>query len=243
MSPKLSLVIPTFNEGENLPVLVRRIHRVLSPRLEYELIVVDDNSPDGTGELAERLSKEYPIKVIHRSERRGLASAVVDGFDVADGKILGVIDADLQHPPRKIPLLLEEAENGADLVIGSRHTRGGRIGRWPLSRKIMSRGARFLAGILVPKAKIIKDPLSGFFLLKREVIEDADLNPEGYKILLEILGKGKYEKVVEVPYTFADRKRGRSKLGFRENIAYFRHLLQLARSSKIEEMSKGAGSK
>ena len=231
-APKLSLVIPTFNERENLPVLVRRIHNILSPRLRYELIIVDDNSPDGTGDLAERLSMKYPIKVIHRTEKRGLASAVADGFDVAKGKVLGVMDADLQHPPETIPLLLEEVEKGADLVIGSRHTSGGRIGRWSLRRKIMSKGARFLAGILIPKAKTIKDPLSGFFLLRMEVIEDVTLSPEGYKILLEILCKGKYEKVAEVPYTFADRKRGRSKLGFRENLAYLRHLLQLAKSSR-----------
>ena len=224
---ELSMVIPTYNERENLIPLVESIHRAL-PDLVYELIVVDDDSPDGTAELAQTLAQQYPIKVVRRKNERGLATAVVEGFRQAIGKILGVIDADLQHPPELIPDLLREIHGGADIAIATRYIEGGSTGGWSLGRKIVSRGAKGLAYVLLPATRKIKDPLSGFFLLKREVIDGVKLMPTGYKILLEVLVRGKAHEVVAVPYTFGERERGTSKLSFREELGYLRHLWQLS---------------
>ncbi|MHA1595097.1 MAG: glycosyltransferase, partial [Candidatus Baldrarchaeia archaeon] len=155
---------------------------------------------------------------------RGLGSAVVDGFKIARGKVLGVMDADLQHPPEKILELLSAVENGADIAIASRYVEGGEIENWGLRRKIISKGATTLVHMLIPAFKQIKDPLSGFFLVRRKVVENINLNPQGFKILLEILTKGNYSTVVEVPYRFKGRELGESKLNFKEYIKYLHQL-------------------
>ncbi|MCD6514509.1 MAG: glycosyltransferase family 2 protein [Candidatus Odinarchaeota archaeon] len=226
--PVLSLIIPTYNERENLPVLVKRIHDALSGYCSYEIIVVDDNSPDETWKVAEELSKQYPVKVVKRKGKLGLSSAVIEGFKHASGEFLGVMDADMQHPPEILPNLIEEARNGKDIVIASRYTKGGKIENWGLKRKIVSKGARFLTKVLVPQARGIKDPLSGYFIIRRDVVEDVELNPVGYKILLEILVKGKYEDVSEVPFTFGTRGMGKSKLNLGEYANFLRHLYRLS---------------
>lgn len=226
-NPELSLIVPTYNERENITPLVERIHQSLSS-YSYELIVVDDNSPDGTAELAKGLSAKYPIKVIVRTNERGLASAVVAGFKQANGEILGVIDADLQHPPEFIPSLLKAVRDGADIAIASRYIKGGGIEGWTFKRKIISKGAKMPANILLSSARKIKDPLSGFFLFKKEVLDSAVLSPTGYKILLEVLVRGKASKVEEVPYTFRERGRGRSNLTAKEQLNYLKHLSGLA---------------
>jgi dolichol-phosphate mannosyltransferase len=226
-SIELSMIIPTYNERENLIPLVESIHRALSD-LVYELIVVDDDSPDGTAELAQTLAQEYPIKVIRRKNERGLATAVVEGFRQAIGKVLGVIDADLQHPPELIPDLLREIHGGADIAIATRYIEGGGTSGWGLGRKIISQGAKGLAYVLLPATRKIKDPLSGFFLLKREVIDGVKLMPTGYKILLEVLVRGRANEVVAVPYTFVERARGDSKLSFKEELSYLKHIWQLS---------------
>jgi len=223
----LSLIIPTYNEKGNLSTLVKRAHNCLSGYVDYEIIIVDDNSPDGTGELAEKMAQEYSIKVIHREGKKGLASAVVDGFKLARGEILGVMDADLQHPPEKIPELLTEISKGADVVIASRYVKKGGAEGLSFKRKIISIIAKFLIPILFPKIRVIKDPLSGFFLLKKEVIRNANLKPIGYKILLEILARGNYTQVVEIPYVFKERLSGRSNINFKEYINYLKHLYRL----------------
>lgn len=223
-----SLIIPTYNERKNLPTLIKKIHEILSNRYEYEIIIVDDNSPDQTWKLAEELAKQYPIKVIRREGKLDLSSAVAEGFKHANGKILGVIDADLQHPPEILPALIEEIKNGKDIAVASRYAKGGKIEGWKLRRKIVSKGARLLAKILVPQARVVKDPLSGYFVLKREVIEGIELKPVGYKILLEVLTKGKYEEVAEIPMTFGTRNNGKSKLTFREYIKFIKHLYRLS---------------
>ncbi|MFA4836000.1 MAG: glycosyltransferase family 2 protein [Dehalococcoidia bacterium] len=225
---KLSIIVPTYNERENLPILADRVHAVLS-HLDYELVIVDDNSPDGTGELAEELARGKPIKVVHRQGKLGLASAVVDGFKHADGDILGVIDADLQHPPEKILDLLKETES-ADIVIASRYVNGGGTEEWTFIREVISRVAKVVPHFLFAKIRSVKDPLSGFFLFRKEVIEGVDLNPIGYKILLEILVKGKYNGVAEVPYVFKGRERGKSNLTRAEEINYLKHLYRLIHS-------------
>jgi len=224
---ELSLISPTFNEKENIIPLVERVHKALS-KYSYELIVVDDNSPDGTSELAKSLSSKYPLKVIVRTSERGLASAVVAGFDQATGEVLGVIDADLQHPPEEIPALLEAIRGGADVAIASRYVEGGSIEGWSAKREIISKGAKLLATILLPSLRKIKDPLAGFFLFKRKVIDGAVLTPTGYKILLEVLVRGNASQIAEVPYTFKERERGKSNLTLGEQLNFLRHLSRLA---------------
>ncbi len=230
-SVELSLVVPTYNERENLISLVKDIHQALSG-LSYELIVVDDNSPDGTAELAERLASKYPIRVVRRGGKKGLATAVVEGCQQAVGRVLGVIDADLQHPPGVIPDLLSEIWQGADIAIATRYSEGGGTKGWGLWRRLISKVARGLAHLSLPVTKKIEDPLSGFFLLRREVIEDIALKPTGYKILLEVLVKGNFDKVATVPYVFRDRARGSSKFGFGELTGYLRHLYCLSEADK-----------
>ena len=227
-NPELSLIVPTYCEGQNIATLIERVHKALSQD-SYELIVVDDNSPDGTSELAQSLSKDYPVRVITRKNERGLASAVVHGFKQASGEILGVIDADLQHPPEVLPELLVGIRSGAEVAIASRYVKGGGSEGWSMTRKIISRASKVLAALLLPSIRRIKDPLSGFFLLRREVIEGVELSPTGYKILLEVIVKGKAREITEVPYIFRERERGKSNLSTREGINYLKHLYLLAR--------------
>ena len=225
---KLSIIVPTYNEVESLPFLADRIHACLC-EFDYELIIVDDNSPDGTGALAEELAKEKPIKVVHREGKLGLASAVIDGFNQASGDVLGVIDADLQHPPEYIPELFR-AIDGADIVIASRYVDGGGVEGWTITREFVSRGAKFAPQFLFAKIRSVKDPLSGFFLFRKKAIEGIELNPIGYKILLEILVRGNHSEVAEVPYVFKGRERGASTFNATEQVNYLKHLWRLIRS-------------
>ena len=226
MNQTISLIIPTYNERDNIVALVERIHHALS-NYNYEILFIDDNSPDGTAEIISSLSPRYPVRVIIRKDKKGLASAVVDGLNIASGEIIGSINADLQHPPEIIPDLLREIESGADIAIASRYVKGGSCPDWGLTRRIISRGATALAHILLPSTRKIKDPMSGFYMLRRHVIADADLKPAGYKILLEILLEGKSSQLAEVAYTFGSRMSGRSKLGIHQHIDYLRHILSL----------------
>ncbi len=219
------MIVPTYNEKDNLDELVQRINSSCSKAgIECEIVIVDDNSPDGTGAKAEELAKSARMKVLHREGKLGLSSAVLEGFKVASGSVLVVMDADLSHPPEKIPEMVSKIESGeAELVVGSRYIKGGSVENWPLRRKAVSKGATFLARWLTK----VKDPMSGFFALSRSVIDGVALNPVGYKIGLEILVKGKYEKAAEVPIHFADRKAGKSKLGGTEMLRYIDHVSML----------------
>ncbi len=215
------MIVPTYNEKDNIGELVQRIAKA-SP--EAEVVIVDDNSPDGTSDNARELAKSFRVKVITRTGKLGLSSAVMEGFAAASGDILVVMDADLSHPPEKIPELVKKIESGeAELAFGSRHVEGGSIENWPFYRKLVSKGAALLARGLTK----VKDPMSGFFALKRSVIDGVALDPVGYKIGLEILVKGKYSKVVEVPIRFANRKAGKSKLGGSEMLRYIDHVSML----------------
>jgi len=228
--PEVSVIVPTYNERENLPLLVRRLGKSLKG-VKYELIIVDDNSPDGTGKLADELAKKSTnIKALHRRGKKGLASAVVYGLEHARAPTICVMDADLQHPPEKIPELLAEIHGGADIAIASRYVRRGGVKRLGKLRRFISRGAEFLSRLTVPQVQGLTDPLSGFFVFRREVVGGAKLNPVGFKILLEILVKGTWKKVAEVPYVFGKRVHGKSSLGFREHFNYLRHLLRLMRA-------------
>ncbi|MCK4454766.1 MAG: glycosyltransferase family 2 protein [Thermoplasmata archaeon] len=222
---RVSVVVPTYNERENIEELVERIFTVFEQEgIQGEVVVVDDDSPDGTGTLAEELGKTFSVRTIIRKEERGLSSAVLKGFEVASGNILGVIDADLSHPPESIPDLVRPILNReADLVFGSRYMDGGRIENWPFTRRLISKGAEMLSKPLADTT----DPMSGFFFLRRNVVDDVDLNPKGFKIGLEIIVKGNYTNLMEVPITFVDRKAGTSKLKGFEYVNYLIHNLSL----------------
>jgi dolichol-phosphate mannosyltransferase len=185
---------------------------------------VDDNSPDGTGAIADRLAETGPVTVVHRAGKLGLGTAVIDGFAAAAAPVLGVIDADLSHPPQMVPVLYDAlAGSGSDMVIASRYVPGGRVVDWPASRLVMSRLACVLARGITP----VRDATSGFFLVRREAVSGVRIEAGGFKICLELLVRGRAASVAEVPYTFADRAAGQSKMTFREATGYLRQLRDL----------------
>lgn len=223
-APELTVVVPTFNERENLPRLAEALFRALDGAgVRGELLVVDDDSPDGTAEAALRLAGRWPVKVLVRKGRHGLSSAVLEGVAMARAPVVCVMDADLSHPPEAVPLLYFEVASGADIAVGSRLVEGGGVEDWPLGRRLISKGATLLARPLTP----VHDPMSGFFCFRRSMISGARLEPEGYKILLEILARCDIVRAVEVPYVFRDRQFGKSKLTGSVMRQYLGHLLRL----------------
>ena len=238
----ISIVVPTYNEAEGLPKFVEAVFSVLEEHgINAEMVIVDDNSPDGTGRVAEELAKRFNLRVLHRPGKLGLASAVVDGFNVATGNILGIMDADLSHAPEALPGMLEAIQSGeADLAVGSRYVPGGGTEGWPLKRRFTSIAACRLARPFTS----VRDATSGFLLMRRRVVEGVRLNPIGFKIGLEIIAKGRYERCVEVPYIFHDRFAGSSKFGRREILAYLRQLALLAmdrRAGRVRRLPQWTG--
>lgn len=224
-----SLTVPTFNERDNLPLLVRRVDRGLSEKgIDYEVVVVDDSSPDGTWKVALDLARHFNVRVIRRREKNGLSSAILTGFRHSRGRILGVMDADLQHPPELLPCLVEKVQNGTDIAIASRWVDGGRVLGWGRLRRLVSKGAESLARLMVSSVRRVHDPLSGFFVMKREVLNGGIDHPMGYKILLDILVHTQGSVISEVPYTFHNRRNGESKLSAGEYFTYIKHLLMLS---------------
>lgn len=224
----ISIVVPTYREVENIRLLVTRIFRVMtSIGLVYEIIVVDDNSRDGIDVEVARLADEgHPVRIIVRLNERGLSSAVIRGFQEALGNVLICMDADLSHPPEKIPKLVEYLEkNDVDFVIGSRYVPGASTEEtWGVFRWLNSKAASLLARPFTN----IKDPMSGFFAISRKVFERAEgLDPIGYKIGLELIVKCSCKNIYEIPIHFADRKHGQSKLNLKEQFNYLRHLKRL----------------
>jgi dolichol-phosphate mannosyltransferase len=221
----LSLVLPTYNEAENLPELLPKIHDALSG-IPHEIIVVDDDSHDHTWEVALRLSQEMAdTHVIRRIGRRGLSSAVIEGFLSAKGDVLAVMDADGQHDIALLPALSRAAGDGSDLVIGSRYIKGGNIGTWDERRYWLSRVATRLAKKLCRVQ--VEDPMSGFFAIRRETFQAAlpTLNPKGFKILLDILVHAPHNVVVrEIPLKFGVRIHGESKLSRQVQIEFLEYL-------------------
>lgn len=219
-----SIILPTYNESANVNHVVERCLASLGAH-EFEIIVVDDDSPDGTWRIArEGFADEDRVRVVRRRHERGLSTAVSRGLDEAQHEVCLILDADLQHPPEKIPELLRAFEEGADLVIASRHTEGGGIENWSAFRTAVSHGATAIARLCVPSAREVTDPLSGFFAVRHDVVHDVDLQPTGYKILLEILARGHYDTVAEVPYMFVERERGESKLSTAEYLNFLVHV-------------------
>lgn len=225
--PKISLIIPTLNEADNLAPLAEQVAAALNGRA-YEMLLVDDNSKDATPQVCAELSKTYPLKLIVREKPKdGLGGAVLHGIAQAKGEYFVVMDADLQHPPAKLPELLAPLEkNEADFVLGSRHVTGGSVGgEWGMFRKINSDVATLLAR---PFAGKVTDPMSGFFALKRQTFDRAQrLTPLGYKIGLELMCKCRVQQVKEIPIHFAERTRGQSKLSLKEQFRYLEHLSRL----------------
>ena len=231
----LSIIVPTYNEAENVRELIERVEASLKG-LDFEVIVVDDSSPDGTAEVAEELGRAYGnVRVVRRPKKMGLASAVLEGMKVAKHELIAVMDADLQHPPELLPKLLGRAGEGHDVVVASKYVEGGGVRGWSFWRRLLSRGATLLAHALLPETRKVKDPMSGFFLFKKSVVEGVELNPIGYKLLLEVLVRGRYESVAEVPYIFEARRRGRSKLGLKEVFDYVVFLFKLMRQERRVE--------
>lgn len=221
----VSLVIPTLNEKDALKFLFAELGSVLPQLTEYafEIIIVDDGSDDGTSDFVKKYNHApWPIKLIERHER-GLATAVYNGMNEAKGEVFLVMDADLSHSPMLIPKMLGEIKTN-DLVIGSRHINGGGVEEWPIARRLFSKFATVLAR---PISGGVRDPLSGFFFIKKSALKNAVLKPLGYKILLEILVKCAPLQAVEVPYIFRNRSVGKSKLNWKIALDYFRHLLRL----------------
>ncbi len=235
----LSLIIPTYQERNSIakivPLLTSQLDRLIPN--DYELIIVDDNSPDRTWAVAQDLTLQYPqLRVLRRTNERGLATAVVRGWQAARGQILGVIDADLQHPPEVLGQLWQAIESGADLAIASRNMDGGGVSEWSLLRRCLSRGAQILGLAILPESiGRVTDPMSGYFLLRRETIAGKVLSPLGYKILIEVIDRGEIGKIIEVGYEFQERQAGTSKVTWRQYIEYIQHLfrLRLARSGRF----------
>jgi dolichol-phosphate mannosyltransferase len=236
-SPSLSLVLPTYNEATNLPRLVPRLAQALDRAgLEFEVIVVDDDSPDGTWRVAGDLAAEDPrLRVIRRRGQRGLATAVVAGWAAARGDVLGVMDADLQYPPEGLlDLVSAIVADRADVAVASRYAPGARTGSWAFRREVISRAAIRVAKLALPAALgQVADPNSGCFLLRRRVIDSVPLRPVGFKILIEVLARGHWQRVVEVPYAYAGRGSGKSKLGLRQTAEFLEHLAHLVWDTRV----------
>lgn len=228
----ISLVIPSFNERPNIEELAARCEKALAATGEaFELIIVDDNSPDGTPEEVRKLQEERPwLHLLVRETERDLSTAVIAGWRLARGDVIGCMDADLQQPPEIIPKLVERLRTtGAEVVVASRHVAGGGVSDWSLVRRFISWTATLMATFILPGTlNKVRDPMSGFFLMRKEVIANAPLNPIGYKILLEVLAKGDYSRVEEVPFVFEERARGGSKLGSVTVLKYLAHLMRIS---------------
>jgi len=223
-----SIIVPTYREQPNLRPLVQRIFGAVAPAgIEAEVIVIDDDSRDGTEQTVQALQADYPVRLIVRREERGLATAVMAGMKAARHDCFVVLDADLQHPPELIPALIAKlTADRCDIVIGTRYGGGAIDDDWPPLRRLASRVATLLAR---PLARL-SDPMSGFFAIPRDTWERAtELDPIGYKIALELYVKARCRRPGEVPIRFAARAGGQSKLTAAEQVRYLRHLVRLYR--------------
>lgn len=225
----ISIVLPTFKERDNIGILFSEIRSKVKFE-NYEILVVDDNSPDDTWREALNYIEGSSV-VIRRLNMKGLSSAIVDGILFSLGEYVVVMDADLQHPPEVVNAMVEKVREGNyDVVIGSRYMPGGGVSGWSKSRLAISKGASLIAKLLLPNTRKISDPMSGFFMVRRELVKvNKDrLNPLGFKILLEILEKCNPSKIAEVPYVFRSRLHGESKLRARTMLEFIVHVLKLS---------------
>ncbi len=233
----VSIIIPTYNESQNIISMLKSIAEHIPKKISTQTIIVDDNSPDGTGKIVEeyinnfKKIKNYTIDVIHRKTKSGLSSAIFNGIQKAKGETIIVMDADHSHPPQIIPKMIESLKKSHyDIVIASRYVKGGQIKDWTKSRKIISKIATKIAKLFLNIEQ--KDPMSGFFAFKKNILKNSKLDLIGYKILLEILVKTKDVKTLEIPYTFTDRKIGTSKLDRKIIFDYLKSVWKLYRYGK-----------
>lgn len=225
--PDLSITVPTYNEAKNIEVLIRRVFGALEKhKISAELIVIDDQSPDGTAEIAKKMAKDYPVRVYIRGKREGPGPAIMDGIRLSEATIACVMDGDLSHPPEAIPEMFKLIKEGkALLVVGSRHIKGGGTSEWIWYRKFFSWGARNLARFLTT----VKDVTSGFFMFDKKIMQGVNINPISCKVGLELMVKGRHQgRIVEYPIVFIERAAGESKMGWRETYRYLQHLLALS---------------
>jgi len=234
---QVSIIIPTYNESQNILKILKSIGEILSPTISAQAIVVDDNSPDGTGKIVENYLKNfkkmtgYTVDIIHRTAKKGLSSAILNGIQHAKSDTIVVMDSDFSHPPQTIPRMVEALKKyRCDIVVASRYVKGGRISGWPVKRKLLSKMATAIAkkGLGVQTS----DPMSGFFAFKRPIIKGLKFDAIGYKILLEILVKTRGAVVKEIPYTFTDRKFGSSKVSLHIAYDYAKSVWKLYRYGK-----------
>ena len=235
MQAKLALVLPTLHEAGNIKAVLQRVRSSLDPLgIPYEVIVVDDDSQDGTSEIVHEISESDPrVRLLVRSNARGLGGAVVHGWERSQAEIVGVIDADLQHPPELLPQLWKAIEAGADLALASRYAAPGGLRDWNLVRRGLSRMAIWLTQPLQKPEIRVQDPMTGFFLVRRACIRDIALETQGFKILLEILVRGEVRSAVEIPFSFGLRKAGSSKAGIKEGLDYIFLLGRLWRETLV----------
>lgn len=237
---KASVIIPTYNERQTIRQVIPVVRAGLETAgYDHEVVVVDDDSPDETWRAVQEIYHTTDdVRCHRRTDEHGLSSAVLDGMQLATGDCYAVIDADLQHPPKRLPELVDHIHAGADIAIGSRFCEGGGVeDEWPLHRRVVSYGARKLAWTAIPaRARTVSDLMSGFFAVRSSVVDPvADrLDPIGYKILLEILVRCPYQRVDEVPYEFRERLAGESSFDRREMVRYLRHLYRLHRFRLFE---------
>ena len=232
----LTVIIPTYNEEANIRNIVMAVDAVFREHsLHGQILVVDDKSADATISIVTELKRTKDnVELLVRESDHGLSQSVADGFLHASSDIFIVIDADFSHPPVLIPRMYDEIRKGNDIVIGSRYMEGGGIRKWPLRRRVISFGATSLGRLLFPE---ITDPVSGFFAVRKSVLANATLKPRGYKILLEVLGKGSWENHREIPFEFIDREAGASKLKARTMIEYARQVIDITLYSFLHHES------
>ena len=215
--PQVSIILPTYNESQNILGMLRSIKECLPRSIHTQTIVVDDNSPDGTGHIVEEHLKKtkdaianHTIEVIHRRAKTNLSSAILHGIQHARGDTVVVMDSDFSHPPQIIPKLLEAIRHRYDIAVASRYIRGGHIDGWPFKRRLLSRFGTIIAkqGLSIKTA----DPMSGFFAFRRNILDGITFDGLGFKMLMEMLVKVKGARITEIPYTFRDRRQGHSKM-------------------------------
>ncbi len=238
---KLSVISPTYNEAENVGLLIAELEKIMEGA-DYEILISDDNSPDLTWARVEEIGRRNPrVRVLRRTSNRGLGPSVVDGFTSATGEAVACIDSDLQHDPSILPQMLKELMNGSDLVVATRYMPGGGTTNWGMIRRLGSWGCTKLAQWLLGVK--LRDPMSGYFMMRRDdflKIRDL-LNVRGFKILLEIAAHMHSRKLSEVPYTFGPRAQGESKLSNRIVFAYLLQLWRLYRQVRKPGLESGAG--
>jgi len=242
MTRDVSVILPTVKEHRTVCSVIEAAREAVGDR-DYEIVVVDDSPTSRTVDVVhDTYHHDACVRWLHRGGN-GLASAVLEGFDLADGERYVVLDADGQHPPRRIRNLLYRLDDGADLAVCSRHVDGGDVaGDWPTHRRVISHGAETLAQMAVPTARKLSDPMSGYFAVEADVVEPVRerLRPSGYKILLELVARCPVGRIDEVPFTFAERAEGDSNLGASEYLKYIKHLIKItipARRDSVQVVS------